>query len=159
MEPLVTVNTTELARFKVIADRFDKSVTRGVRKSIRKIGEGATTGVKKTLRLPAPSDGEGGPGSREALAGGTRVTVSFSQRSAGAKIVTSGARLAHKGFAAAYDMPSFRHPVYGNKSAWVNQEGRPYFGSVITEYLDGPKAKKELEAVLDDAVKAIGGRG
>lgn len=160
MEPLVTVNTTELARFKVLADKFDKSITRGLRKAIRKIGQGAVEEVQKTLRMPAPSSGAAGVGSREALAAGTRVTVSFSQRSGGAKIVTTGARLGdgHGGFAGAYNETTIRHPVFGNKDAWVTQAARPYFGAVIVPYLDSAKVRKELEDVLDDAVKAIGGR-
>lgn len=160
MEPLVTVNSTELARFKVIADAFDKSITRGIRKSIRNMGAGAVAEVKKSLRLPPPDDKPGTAGSRDALAEGTRVTVSFSKKSAGAKIVTSGSRLGeHAGFTGAYNKASFRHPVYGRPWAdAVTQEGRPYFGAVIVPYLDGPEAKKELEAVLDQAVLAIGGR-
>lgn len=157
MEPLVTVNTTELARFKVVADRFDKAIIRGVRKRIRNIGQGAIGEVKKTLRLPPPTSGDSSTGAREALEAGTRVAISFSKRSAGAKITTSGS--AHNGFAAPYNRKSFRHPVHGNRNAWVNQEGRPYFGAVILPYLDTPEVKREIVAVLDDAVKAIGGRG
>jgi hypothetical protein len=87
------------------------------------------------------------------------------------KIITGGVR---NGFSKAYNMGTFRHPVFGgsankyqNKSgnvqqgstnAWVTQEGRPYFGSVITKSMRVELVSKVRKA-LDEAVTAIGGKG
>jgi len=156
-DDFLSVNATELSRFGVIADQFDKGVKAGLRKRIRNIVKGTTEEVKRSVRDGA--SGDSSVGSRDAIAASTSFRLSFASRSAGGKITTSNARLdrAHKGFAAAYNEASFRHPVYGNKATWVSQSGRPYFGSTILEHMDGPEVKKEIEAALTDAVKAIGG--
>ncbi|WP_062516489.1 hypothetical protein [Demequina gelatinilytica] len=68
-----------------------------------------------------------GRGSREEIKAGLKVAIQTGRRS-GIRIRGGGS-----GFAKAYNTKRFRHPVYGNRSTWVSQAGRPYFGEVITQ--------------------------
>jgi hypothetical protein len=149
---MIHINAPELARFRVAANSIDRRVIPQVRKSIRNLGADAVGEVQKTVR------GAGGE-SADAIARGTSLRVSFAKSGAGVKITTTNAALPadHKGFVAPFNKPSFRHPVYGNKAAWVTQSGRPYFGSVIARVFD-EKVEKEMVEVFKTAVRGIGGR-
>lgn len=58
----------------------------------------------------------------------------------------SGIRIRGAGtpFAKAYNSKQFRHPVFGDRSTWVTQAGRPYFGQVITQ-----RREALAQAVID----------
>jgi hypothetical protein len=124
--------------------------------------------VKKKLEDPPPSGGGYSAyslmpsvvGIRAALIAGTRDSVSFTAKSAGVRIVTSGAGLGeHIGMLKAYNKGSFRHPVFGNTSLWVEQLGNPYFDKVIeTDRVQG-EMMIQIRESLDSAVAAIGAIG
>lgn len=156
---MLTINASEFSRLKVEADKFDKAIIRSLRKRIKALGQVAVDAVKKSV-TEGPSGGPDSAGSREGIAAGTRLSVSFSARTAGAKITTTNARvgLDHKGIVAAYNQPSFRHPVFGNRGVWAVQTGKPYFGASIEPVLD-KHGMDEMKAAIDDAVRALGGRG
>ena len=109
--------------------------------------------------MSSPGGGDNSGEGRAALIAATKVSVSFSRRAAGAKIVTGSSKLsaAHKGLLNVYNKKSFRHPVYGNKAVWVEQQGRPYFGSAITQAMNHAVVE-EIWSALDDATRAIGAR-
>lgn len=155
----VVIDPQEWYRLKKELDAFNPALTKALRKRIRAAGTTAAEEVKKTLALSSPAGGDNSGEGRAALAAATRVTVSFGRRSAGAKIITSASRLPaeHQGLLHVYNKTTFRHPVFGNRSAWVEQKGRPYFGTVIRKMID-KEMTKEVEAALDDALKAIGAR-
>lgn len=155
----VTIDPTEWYRLKADLDKFDPALSRALRRRIKNAGQVAADEVKKTLREPSPAGGDDSGEGRAALIAATRVSVSFGNRTAGAKIVTSSSKLSaeHKGLLNVYNKASFRHPVYGNKDNWVAQSGRPYFGSVIQQVLN-KEIIREIDAALDEAIVAIGGR-
>ncbi len=141
----------EFARLR----QFEPAVARSLRRNLREQGQETLGEIKSVLRLPPPNDQSGGVGSRDQIAHQTKFEVNFTKRSAGIRFRTTPGKL--KGFTAAYNMKSFRHPVHGNRKQWVAQPGRPYFGSVITK----DAAKKmigRLENVIDEANKAIGAK-
>lgn len=154
----VVIDPGEWFRLKTELDKFDPALMRALRKRIRNAGQTAADKVKETLGMPSPDGGPDNTGGREALAAATKVSLSFSSRSAGAKITTGSGRLSaeHKGLLNVYNKETFRHPVYGNQNAWVEQQGRPYFGKVI-QPLVNKEMLKEIRAALDDATRAIGG--
>lgn len=150
----VRIDTTEWNRFAADAKNFDPALLRSLRKRIRGVGTTAVQKVKETLALPSPSGGSaGGTGGRADLISGTRLGLSFSARSAGVKITTVSKKSA---WAATYNKADFRHPVFGNDNAWVEQKGRPYFGKVIQPVVN-KEMLIEIRAAFDDAVKAMGG--
>jgi hypothetical protein len=147
-------------------DAFDPELARALRRRIKNAGDTAAEKVRETLRIPPPTSGPDDTGGRDALAAATRVTVSFSKRSAGARIATSarGLRNEHKGLLNVYNKKSFRHPVFADDNenrdewTWVTQEGRPYFGSVILKAMNDAVAAEIFDAI-DDALKAIDAQG
>lgn len=152
---MITVNSTELRRFKVAADNADKRIVRSVRKQLRVIAEPAVEKVKSEVRA-----GGNGGGSTDAIAAATGLRLSFAKSGGGVRITTTNARLDsdHKGFVAAFNKPTFRHPVYGNRAVYVSQSGRPYFGKSIAEVFD-KTAERAMREVFVEAVRAIGGHG
>jgi len=162
----VVIDPQQWYKLKQQLDAFDPELARALRRRIKNAGDTAAEKVRQTLRLPAPTGGPDDTGGRDALAAATRVTVSFSKRSAGARIATSssGLRGNHKGLLNVYNKKSFRHPVYPRKTesrdewTWVTQEGRPYFGSVILKAMNKAVAD-EIYAAIDDALKALGTKG
>lgn len=156
----VVIDPAEWFRFKQELDRFDPALAKALRKRIRNAGMIAAEQVKATLAMPSPGGGPDDGASRAALIAATRVSVSFAKRAAGAKITTGSSKLdaAHKGLLKVYNKKTFRHPVFGDRSNWVAQEGRPYFGTVIQKALDRALIN-EVQAALAEAAAAIGAKG
>lgn len=156
----VVIDPGEWYKLKQDLDKFDPELARQLRRRIKNAGEIAAQKVREKLAEDPPTDGPDDTGGREALIAATRVSVSFAKRSAGSRIQTSASRLParHKGLLNVYNKTSFRHPVYGDKSVWVAQEGRPYFGVVILKAMN-EAVTKEIFSAIDDAVKAIGAKG
>lgn len=162
----VVIDAAQWYKLKQDLDAFDPELARALRRRIKAAGDTAAKEVQKTLRMAPPTKGDASIGGREDLAAATRVTVSFAKRSAGARIITSAARLpdAHKGLLNVYNKAEFRHPVYPRKSesreewTWVAQKGRPYFGSVIMQAMNEAVTREVFDAI-DDALKAINATG
>lgn len=153
----VRLDTSEWYTLKAELTKFDPTLTRSLRVAIRASGQEAVEAVKSELRAATPEGNPSGPG-RAALIAGTRMSISFSKRSAGAKIVTSGSRLAggHEALLKVYNLASFRHPVFGTDS-WVEEMGHPYFQKPIEESA-GKTMYSGINAALEEAIAAIGGR-
>ena len=156
----IVIDPGEWYRLKQELDKFDPALTRALRKRIREAGKVAADAVKKTLRESSPDGGDDSGEGRQALINATRVSVSFGKKSAGAKIVTSSAKLPakNKGLLHVYNKESFRHPLFGNRGEWFRQKGRPYFQKSIREVLDRALVE-EIRDALDEATRAIGARG
>lgn len=151
------VDTADWKEFSGRVRVFAPKLLTALRAELRGIGNLAADAVKKELSEPTPEGNPSGPG-REALIAGTRVQVSFAARGAGVKIITSGRDLsaAHAALLKVYNMGSFRHPVFGTET-WVEEQGHPYFERAI-EKVAGPALVAGVNAALDEAIAAIGGR-
>jgi len=55
--------------------------------------------------------------------------------------------------AAASERGVFRHPVYGNRDRWVNQDMHPYLAPAVLEHL--PEVEREVAAALDDTARIL----
>lgn len=151
----VSIDQAELARFKRDLDRFEPALARALKRNIREVGKEAAEAVREKVQEPSPS-GNGGEsvGSRQAIARATRVSVTFGSRTAGVRVRTGDVR---GGFSKAYNMKSFRHPVFGRRDTWAGQQGRPYFGAAINKTMREELVQK-VGAALDESVRAIGGK-
>ncbi len=169
---VVSIDPKAWHTLKQECDQYDRQIILNLRRRIRAAGKVAVEEVKKTLALPSPDGGPDEGEGRRALAAATNVTISFTQRGAGAKIVTSSRRLPeeNKGLLLVYNKDTFRHPVFererqasarrGNtlrhrlvksgRAPWVAQKGRPYFGEPITKALNGA-IRDEILAAVEDA--------
>ena len=53
-----------------------------------------------------------------------------------------------------YNMPTFRHPLYGNRQVWVQQKGRPYFNAAILPLQ--AQMQDRIYFAIDEALRSIG---
>lgn len=143
-------NSTEINRLHQELRKFEPARAIALRREWKEIGTDLTNAIKSEV-------GSGGE-SRRAVVQGTSSRVSFSKRSAGLKILTSGKHLPadHQGFHRVLNAARSRHPLFGNKEYWFAYEGKPYFANTISKHL--PEAQQRFLNSLDDAVRAIGGR-
>lgn len=153
----VTIDTkqwnAEFARLR----QFEPALARSLRRNMREVGKEGVEEVQKTVLLPPPDDSPDSDsrGSRAKIAARTRFEVNFTARSAGVRFKTTGGDLGN--FAAGYNQKRpFRHRVFG-KNIWVQQQGRPYFGVVLTND-KVTKMTMRLSEIIDDANKAIGAK-
>lgn len=158
-QPVIGIGSRDFRDFAARARTVDRKILTSLRREVKTLGAGMLGESKKTLQLPPPDDSpEWSVGARDAIAAGLRTQLSFGKSNAGVRFVASPSRLPaeSRGFLAAYNKKSFRHPVYG-QNTYVTQQGRPYFGSVILKHLNKDGAKQMLR-VIDDAFKAVGAR-
>lgn len=137
--------------------KWEPAATRSLRRNMREVGVDGVKEVQNTVRLPPPNDSpeSDSRGSREKIAAQTKFEVNFTKRSAGVRFRTRGGDLGN--FAAGYNQKRpFRHRVFG-QNVWVNQQGRPYFGVVLTDEKRMQMVAR-LQNVIDDANKAIGAK-
>ncbi|WP_353809160.1 hypothetical protein [Agromyces sp. SYSU T00194] len=162
----IYIDPQQWYRFGQELAKFDPALKRALTKRIRNAGEVARRAVIKRLEENSPAGGPDLHQRRLELIAATKLTVSFRKgNSTGVRLVTSGRNLPedHKGLLKVYNLPTFRHPVYARGDArgdwtWVQQKGRPYFGSAIREALDKALAE-EVAAAVQEAVEAIGAKG
>ncbi len=157
---VVSIRSRDFQDFQARARVVDRRILPRLRKEIKSLGGDSLAESKATVLLPPPDDSpEWSVGARQAIAGGMRVQLSFGKATAGVRLIASPNRLDPKQrlFLAAYNQPSWRHPVFGNSSVYVTQKGRPYFGSVIAKHLKKSDVKQMLR-VIDEAFKAVGAR-
>lgn len=172
----VDIDPGEWYRLKKECDQYDRDIIIQLRRRIRNAGRVAVERVKDTLALPSPDGGPDDGAGRAALAAATTVKISFTQRKAGARIVTSSSKLPpeHKGLLLVYNKREFRHPVFetqrqlsarrGNtlrhrmskkgRAAWVAQKGRPYFAEPILEVIN-TGIRDEIVAAVTDATNEL----
>ena len=147
------IDSSALNKFTKDLKEFEPALYRGLRKTIKSIGEKGAAEVRKTVRMAPPSGGSESRGSRGVLAGNTKVTMSFSSRSAGVKIVTRAGSLGT--FAKGYNQKKpFRVPVLNSPGQFRDQQGRPYFGASIIKVVRARLAK-EISDAVDDAFRAM----
>jgi hypothetical protein len=143
----------EFARLR----QFEPALARSLRRNMREVGKEGVQEVQKTVLLPPPTDSpeSASRGSRAKIAARTKFEVNFTKRSAGVRFKTSGGDLGN--FAAGYNQKRpFRHRVFG-KNVWVEQQGRPYFGVVLTADKTTHMVER-LSQIIDDANQAIGAK-
>jgi hypothetical protein len=154
----LTIDPQEWYRFKQKIDAIDPELARALRRRIRNAGNIAALAVKAALAEPTPGGTPlGSEAGRQALIQATRVSVSFGKAAAGARIMTTSARLpqVQKGLLKVYNKTSFRHPVFGDRNVWVTQEGHPYFGAAIYKVINRA-ILDEIRNAFADAAAAAG---
>lgn len=148
----ITLDSTEWWKVSTELKKYDPALLTALRKRLRNAGNFAVEEIRRTLGMPSPDGGPDTGEQRARLAAATKVTISFSRRQAGAKVVTSGSKLPpeHQGVLRVYNKETFRHPVFGDKDDWVQQRGRPYFGEAFTEAVVA-RARQEITDAMNDA--------
>lgn len=172
----VTIDPAAWYHLKKECDQYDRDIIIQLRRRIRNAGNVAVERVKATLAMPSPDGGPDDGAGRAALSAATKVTISFSQRRAGARVVTSASKLPaeHKGLLLVYNKETFRHPVFenqrqlsarrgntlrhrlakGSRASWVEQKGRPYMGKPILDVINSG-IRDEILAAVEDATNEL----
>jgi len=146
-----------IGAMKVELDKEPRGKIIGVKKETRvraSKSSGARGGAKFTkrtyiteVRTSGKRSGKG-RGAREEIKAGLRVSIMTGKTRSGIRIRGAGT-----GFARSYNMKRFRHPVFGNKNAYADQAGRPYFGDVIGAHRN--QIEQDILAALDDAIDTM----
>jgi hypothetical protein len=150
------IRAAELNRLSVELRRFQPKLLSALRARMKQIGAAAIAAVDAKLDLPSPDSGNYPGDVRDELKQGTSTVVSFSRTQAGVRIATRNTHLPpeHAGVLKSYNMPVFRHPLYGNRSVWVEQKGRPYFSAAILPLQ--PQMQDRIYFAIDEAARSIG---
>lgn len=130
-----------------------KGLAQEVQQEARKPGEGAQVDAGSVRQRRAAPGRTGSSGLREGIAARVAVQIMTGQSREGVRISSSGL------LAGAWQAQSgWRHPVFGNRSVWAQQRGRPgYFYRTIGR--GSPRVKSAVEAAMTEAVASLGGGG
>lgn len=153
---------------------FDAKLATYIRREIRNAGKAAADDAKAEVLKDPPAKVRSARGFlgtrttksarsydvglRRGIAAGIAVRIVTGKRTNGVRIVAGTNRLpaGRKPMAKAYNTRSFRHPVFGNRRAWVGQAGRPYFGEVI--YRRKADVQRGVLRALDMAAQTLAHR-
>jgi len=178
-----SIAATNVDQYRETIERLRKAgkVGKGLRKNLRKqiadAGKPAVDDVKQTvLSIPITSHGGGGAQRRRynvdratterakrtaaRRGAGLRRTIASSvaiqQTAKGIKIVTRSTKLPEdqRSLPRHLDSPKgWRHPVFGNPSNWVQQQGKPYFGETIKKH--APGFRRAAVKAIEDTIAQI----
>jgi len=125
----------------------DKKAATAIRKGIRIEAKKAADDVKREI-LSAP--GSGKVGIRAGIAAGVSPRIDTGKSSRLLRIAASSKNLPddRKPMLRLMNKQSWRHPVFGDKDAWVVQQGRPYFGAVLDKHRE-PLMRAMAKAIED----------
>lgn len=124
-----------------------------VQATFQRAGANTVDEITRTVQETTPGgSGLRAGGVRDTLAGSTKASIQVGPKTRGIRIETSGDNLpaAKAEMAKAYNKKTWRHPVGGAKGETVEQQGRPYFGTVIAE------AKNKFEDAARESLEALG---
>ena len=146
-----TASTTDFRNLFGKSSQVDKVLMRELRKQIRKAAQEAAKAAQAEVLKPPLHDSPNtaSSGLRRDLAAGIKVSV-MTGKTAGVAIRSTG----RGSLARRYDgqRKKWRHPVFG-QDVWVNETGRPYFGSVISSHRN--KVTAAVQTAMETAVKSL----
>lgn len=134
----------------------DKELKKRFRKELRAAAAPLVPKVRASIRSIPSSRGYSPDGLRGALSKAVKLEAKTTGKQAGVAIRVDGRKMpSHM-----KSLPSmvegkkrWRHPVFGNREAWVNQPSEPYFYHVFRAA--GPAARRAVSKVLNDISKDI----
>ena len=149
----VSINGPDFARLMNELKAADKKAASAIRKGIRIEAKKAADDVKREV-LAGP--GGGRTGVRAGIASGLAVRIDTGRNPRILRIAASSKNLPdeRKPMLRLLNKESWRHPVFGDKDAWVVQQGRPYFGTVLDKHRE-PLTRAMLRAMDDVHARLI----
>ena len=166
MSEPIRVDASQFSTLLRAAKDFDADLGRELRKSIRIVGKKAADESKAEV-LKAPESAahhrkiRTSRGLRRAIAAGIRLQIATPKAGEGGVRIKAGtsavaALTGNASLARKYNAKKgWRHPVYGYDE-WVEQKGRPFFGSVIAKHK--PDVAQAVEEALARAADAVAER-
>ena len=125
------------------------STKTAVNRASKKLKPGASLGEfdrlveaeREAHRAKQAKKAETGAGLRESIASATTGSISTGSKATGVSVTwkVRAAKMANRQRRLPRDFNrtrGWRHPVFGNRDAWVSQKGLPYFDPVIKKHQD-----------------------
>lgn len=104
----------------------------------------------KAAALALPSSGRSSTGFRRKLARTINTQIRTGGKDAGVRVRISKARMGSQApLVKATEIGRWRHPVYGNRNAWVTQRSRRGWFDDANRYSGSP-VRRALQKVFDD---------
>jgi hypothetical protein len=140
----IKLDPNDIRAFLAALKRLEPKLATALRRNLRQAGDVAIGEMRSAImELAATRD----YGVRRAIAAGIKTQVMTSQRSNGVRISASGGSLGERrAMLKALNSTTFRHPLFGDRDHWYEQQGRPYFGAVL---------KRHQSQMLDAIMKAL----
>lgn len=133
-----------------------KEITKRMRKELRASAQPLVPLVRSSIRSIPSSRPYRAAGLRGRMSRATRLEVKTTGKQAGIAIRVDGRKMRGAGRLPSYvegTRPRWRHPVYGNRGAWVQQPPRPYFYKIVKPA--GLRSRFAVNRVLDQIDREI----
>ena len=143
-------------RIRAAADPLLKDLRKAVRAVQVKGSRGGGSAARGYHAGSGKAARKRGGGLRETVAGAIQLKIQTSGNSVGIKIRVDGTKLPddQRGLAKLLDgQRPWRHPVFGNTSVWVAQQGQPWWTPTIEAAMPG--LRTEIAKILDDVVTEL----
>lgn len=149
------IEADDFRRVAADAKRFGPELAKNLRRELRGAARPMADAAKHAA-LALPSQGKGSTGLRRALAKSVTVEVSASKRRAGVFIKAKASKMPAKQrtLPRAVQRGTWRHPVFGNRAAYVEQRGADWFDGPISS--KAPVADKAVRDALARTERTIG---
>ncbi|BBB01077.1 hypothetical protein RVR_8322 [Actinacidiphila reveromycinica] len=135
----------------------DKTILAAFRKELRKSAQPLVPAVRASIRRIPSSRPYSASGLRGQMSRATTLQVKTAGKQASVIIRVDGRKMPARAKAVQAYMegskPRWRHPVFGNTAAWVQQPAQPYFYKVMRAA--GPKARLAVNRVISNVSKKI----
>lgn len=155
------VLTADTSQFRALfgkSSQVDAKLRAALRKRLRQAAQAAAADARMAALQPGRTVGKHptSAGLRRGIAAGIKVSILTGNTRAGVVIrqdasgLTGSRRSLVRGWEA---QRGWRHPVFGNRGAWAQQQGRPYFYEVIKRHQ--PQVTQAVEDAMRDAVASL----
>ena len=144
--------------YRALASRLrtaDRELKKDLRKRIRESGNPALSAARAAAM---GIDMSGGPAGSTGLRGRLARATKLSIMASGIRFVVREAQVDPRYGAtltAGSEGTTWRHPVFGNRNAWVPQTGSPWFYPTLRAH--GPAFRRAVEQAMRDTLKKIAG--
>ena len=132
------------SQLKTTAPAFARAIRKNLTAAIRQQGSQVLSDIREraswSSRIPDA----------------TTIQVRYNTRGASARVQTNKNKAPHARPFDGGSGPVFRHPVYGNRGAWVKQAARPFFMVAVKERkpgIDQAMERMAIRAALDAGFK------
>jgi hypothetical protein len=139
--------------------RFDPGQFRQFQRDLQRLAPEVRKELNKALREIAGAvadDAKSRASWSSRIPGAIGITVTTTKVGVKANRNKAPHAAAYEGFKGGRTVGSFRHPVYGNRSVWVQQPTRPFLAPAVKAYEE--RFYDAAGAAIDDAGRAAGWR-
>lgn len=148
----------DLTRITRELRRMDgKELLKRFRKELRSAARPLVPAVRASIRQIPSKRPYRADGLRGRLSKATTLEVKTAGRQAAVAIRVDGRKMPSRSRAVQAYMegtkPRWRHPVFGNRDVWVQQDPHPYFYRVMN--VAGPRARLAVNRVMDQITNEI----